>query len=337
MIQIKSILNFVKTGVDEVIGCTRSKMVSLHFGAHRSDHRLDDYIQDFMIESTPDVSLSVADPIIEGYIHRHSFSDRAICRLRDATFDTDTGNVYLGRLLVRESNSFTSNHLFRKSADFIEHNDLPIIGVPNQTHYHWLIETLPRIISASQFEPKSKLISSSRTTDKQRKALADLGLDVLYSDARHHSNNLILATRGEDTGWAHPQDLDILRKTYKVPSTKGFRRILVSRVGSRRSDYLSQAIQDYAEKTGWTIVQSENLTWDEALSIYGEASVIAGEHGAGLANVALAPLGTQLIELQRHSYPNPCYAALSQSLNGHASCYSRFPIDQFEAALTLRM
>jgi capsular polysaccharide biosynthesis protein len=167
--------------------------------------------------------------------------------------------------------------------------------------------------------------------------LEELGLNVLYSDARHHSNNLILATRGEDTGWAHPQDLDILRKTYKVPSTKGFRRILISRVGSRRSDYLSQTIQDFAEKTGWTIVQSENLTWDEALNIYGEASVIAGEHGAGLANVALAPLGTQLIELQRHSYPNPCYAALSQSLNGHASCYSRFPIDQFEAALTLRM
>jgi capsular polysaccharide biosynthesis protein len=207
--------------------------------------------------------------------------------------------------------------------------------VPHQTHYHWLIETLPRIISASQFEPKSKLISSSRTTAYQRKALEELGLNVLYSDARHHSNNLILATRGEDTGWAHPQDLDILRKTYKVPSTKGFRRILVSRVGSRRSDHLSQAIQDYAEKTGWTIVQSENLTWDEALSIYGEASVIAGEHGAGLANVALAPLGTQLIELQRHSYPNPCYAALSQSLNGNTSCYSLFQIDEYKRALIL--
>jgi len=328
-------VNFIKTGVDEVIGRARSKVVSLHFGAHRSDHRLGDYIQDFMIEASPNVSLSVADPIIEGYVHRHNFSDRAICRLRDATFDTDSGNVYLGRLLVRESNSFTSNHLFRKSAHFIEHDDLPIIGVPFQTHYHWIIETLPRIISASQYEPRSKLIASSRTTDKQRKALEVLGLNVLYSDARHHSNNLILATRGEDTGWAHPQDLEILRKTYNVPSTKGFRRILVSRVGSRRSDYLSQAIQDFAENNGWTIVQSENLSWDESLNVYGEASVIAGEHGAGLANIALAPLGTQLIELQRQSYPNPCYAALSQSLNGNASCYSLFSIDQFEAALTL--
>jgi hypothetical protein len=329
------IINFIKFVVDELFGRTRNQVVSLQFGAHRSDHGLNRYIQDFLIETSPNVNLCVPDPIIEGYVHRHTFSDRAICRLRNATFDTSSGNVYLGKMLVRESNSFTSNQVSRKSALVVEHQDLPIIGVPYQTHYHWLIETLPRIISASRHEPSAELITSNQTTRYQRKALEVLGHNVRYSDARHHSSNLILATRGEDTGWAHPQDLEILRKTYKVPSAKGFRQILVSRVGSRRSDYLSQAIQDFAENTGWTIVQSEMLSWDEALNIYGEASVIAGEHGAGLANIALAPLGTQLIELQRHSYPNPCYAALSQSLNGDSSCYSLFPIDQFKAALKL--
>ena len=329
------LVNFVKDVIDALIGRSWNKLVSLHFGAHRGDNDLDLYIRDFVIEASPNVSLSVSDPIIEGYVHRHTFSDRSICKLRDATFDTSSGNVYLGKMLVRESNSFTSNQLVRKSAEVVEHQDLPIIGVPFQTHYHWLIETLPRIISASQYEPTATLIASNRTKPKQREALGELGHNVLYSDARHHGDNLILPTRGDDTGWAHPQDLEILRKTYNVPATGGFRPVFITRVGSRRSDLLSQAIQDFAKSMGWTVVQSENLAWQDALKVFGEASIIASEHGAGLANIALAPLGTRLIELQRSSYPNPCFSALSQSLNGSDSSYSLFPIDDYKRALIL--
>jgi hypothetical protein len=331
----KFVVNYLKMVVDAIIDRLRIRSVSLHVGSHRDEYGLNTFISDFVIEESSDLVICVKDPLIEGFIHRHVFTDRAIFRLRHATFDPNHGNVFLGKLLVRESHSDTSKLSIRMSASACETTNQPIIGVKFETFYHWLIETLPRVIAASKLEPKAVLIAPSQLSKNQRHAIEALGHEVRYSDARHYSEDLILASRGRDSGWAHPADLRVLRSTYGVPTSRGSIPIFISRVGSSRSDALSQTIHEFAKSSGWNVIKAEELTWDETLRVFGQASVIAGEHGAGLANIALAPLATHLIDLQRSDYVNPCYAALSQSLNGNESNYSSYPLDQYRKALTL--
>jgi capsular polysaccharide biosynthesis protein len=209
----------------------------------------------------------------------------------------------------------------------------PIIGVPQQTHYHWLIESLPRIIKAARYERDAILIAPTGLGGVQRSALEILGNEIVYTDNRCTSNNLILATHSDDSGWAHPSDLELLRKTYQVPTESGSQYLFVTRVNSRRSDAMSKTIENFARRTGWTIVRAEELSWSEHLDLFGHAKAIAGEHGAGLANLALAPKYCNLQELLRRDCANPCYAALSVSLNGNGLCYRLIGLDRYEELL----
>ena len=329
-------INPILSVFDAVSARIRNRSVSLHWGSHLAEHQISPFISEVRVEQSDDQIIIVTDPINEGYFHRHAFNDRMICRLKNATFDPQSGSIYLGDLLVRESHSDSPSLSTRKYARKCTSCKSPLIGVNCQTYYHWLIEILPRVIAASLYEPNAILVAPTHISINQRQAIEMLGHRIHYSDLRHSCDELVLATRALDSGWAHPSDLDVLRRTYKVPTEVGFRKIFVSRIGSSRSDELSQIIEEFAISQGWTVVRAEDLTWHESLKIFGEASSIAGEHGAGLANIALAPKGTQLIEIKRNDYANPCYAALSIALNNDLSNFAQYPLDQFRAALTFQ-
>ena len=325
--------NSLKYISELLIGQFQPKVVSLNWGSHHQEHCISHHIKACLLETSPNIVLSVEDQVIEGLIHRHAFSDRAIYRLHDATFDPSSGDVYLGSKLVLESHSASTNLGFRRTSRTRNLHERPVIGVPFQTHYHWLIETLPRIIAATQFEPTALLVAPTRLSAMQREAIGKLGQEVIYTNDRYQSDNFILATRSRDSGWAHPRDLQTLRRFYEVPSKIGANYIFVSRISSSRSDSISIAMHECAVNTGWNVVLAEELTYTEHLDLFGGANVIAGEHGAGLANIALAPTGTRLIEFVNTSYANPCFNTLSLVLNGSNDYYSSHSRIDFEDVL----
>lgn len=341
MRQVKMLLlaavNLVRFLIEVATSRLHSTPVRLHWGSHREEYGLSAFIIDVEIEESPDIVLSVNDPVVKKFRHRHAFEDRAIYRLRDATFDPNTGYVYLDNKLVRESHSLYPHVTYRKLNTSRHIAKRPVIGVTSQLHYHWLIETLPRVIAASQYEPDALLIAPEHTPTVQRDALEMLGLEIQYSDARHQCDELILATRGLDSGWAHPNDIDLLRERFGVPSMRGTERIFVSRTNSRRSDETSKQIDRFAISQGWTVVRAEQMTWRDHLSTFGKALLVAGEHGAGLANIALAPLESRLIELVRKDCANPCYAALSLVINDKLDFYELADLLDFGAALASDM
>jgi len=330
--KLGSYLQLVLSGL---AGRLQSTPVSLHWGSHRTELGLAQFIIDFVIEESPAFTSSVTDPLIEGFTHRHAFSDRAICRLRDATFDPDSGYIFCGRQIVIESHSSQLVSHVRKINRTRRITTRPVIGVATQTHYHWLIETLPRVIAASRYAPNALLVAPTTMPRTQREAIEMLGLDVCYSDERFLCDELVLATRGIDSGWAHPVDVALLRMTFSVPNELGTHQIFVSRAGSRRGDVLSQKIDQYAEQQGWWVIRAEHLNWSDHLSIFGKTAVIAGEHGAGLANIALSPGNARLIELVRANCANPCYVSLSAIINHDQGFHSAEPISDFNAALRI--
>ena len=307
----------------------KPKVVSLIYGSQLEQYSITSHIKECVVEQSPNTVVSVRDGVIEGLTHRHTFSDRAIYRLRDATFDPTTGDTFVGDKLILEAHL---GGLARRTLK-VKRFDRPLIGVPFQTHYHWLIETLPRIIAATHFEPTALLVAPTRLSAMQREAIGMLGHEVLYTDHCCQSNDYILATRGRDSGWAHPMSLDLLRSTYGVPSKAGTDHIFITRSYSSRSDAISVAMHEFAVNTGWNVLVAEELTFKDRLSLFGQASVIAGEHGAGLANLALAPLSTQLIEFLNPSLGHPAFNFMSLVLNNNISYYSAYPRRDYEHVL----
>jgi len=328
------ITNLVKFSIEVFVAQLQSTPVQLHWGSHRKEFGLSKYIIDFVVEKSPDAFFSVQDPVIKSSENRHAFGDRAIYRLRNATFDPNTGYVFLGDLVVSESLADGPGTHIRKLNATRKIARRPVIGVPTQSHFHWLIETLPRIIAAVTFEPDALLVAPTNLSPVQRGALEMLGLEVQYSDARQYCDELILATRGRDTGWAHPHDVNLLRRTYDVPSEPGGERIFVSRSNSRRSDENSLKIDRFAASQGWTVVEAERLGWRDHLLVFGKAAIVGGEHGAGLTNIVLAPGRSQLLKLMRPDWANPCYAVLSLVINDGTDFYQSADLLDFELVLT---
>lgn len=334
---IYRITNFFKLLVEALWNRITPRQISLHWGGHRESHWdqvLEPGIKEFIIfyalDPSPPVMFAVNDQIVSDYVHRHSFNDRAIVRLRDATFDPHSGDIFVGNRFICESHSHLAGPRVRKSLRIRSFGDRSIIGIPQQTHYHWLIETLPRVIRAATFEPTAIIIAPTGLSPVQRSAIETLRREIVYTDDRCKSNNLVLATSSQDSGWAHPSDIELLRKFFRVPNRVGSRQIFVTRVNSRRSDATSQKVEHFAQSIGWTVLRAETLTWHEHLDIFGDACAIAGEHGAGLANLALAPKGSFLSEIIRRDCANPCYAALSVAINGNPTRYRSVELENFQ-------
>jgi capsular polysaccharide biosynthesis protein len=62
------------------------------------------------------------------------------------------------------------------------------------------------------------------------------------------------------------------------------------------------------------------LTLDEQITLFRNARLIIGPHGAGLANVVFATPGTVVYELFPSSYINPCINRLAQMQGLHYWC-----------------
>jgi capsular polysaccharide biosynthesis protein len=89
-------------------------------------------------------------------------------------------------------------------------------------------------------------------------------------------------------------------------------KLYVSRRRSKRSPEWERDLIKILDSAGVKIVRLEDISWVEQVSLFKNAQVIIGIHGAGLANSVFSPRGAKLIELMDTSYPNVCFEVLAQ-------------------------
>jgi capsular polysaccharide biosynthesis protein len=181
-----------------------------------------------------------------------------------------------------------------------------------------------------EYSPTSTLVASSALASYQKQALKMFNFDVHYCDKRHRPFEVVLAAFGSDSGWPHPNDVMTLRKKLSIPELPGTVPIFISRSGSRRSDSSTLKLDLWASSQGLKLVKCEDLSWEDELAIFKEASSITGEHGGGLANLILAPKGTLLHDVYRPEYANPAFQNLSNVINdGDQSFYKSYNFEDF--------
>lgn len=179
-----------------------------------------------------------------------------------------------------------------------------------RNYSHWLLDYLPRL---NLLEDRAvPLLINQDPAPFQIESLALLGIErsrlveLAYPGTYAIDHLLYPALASSSIMPPHPfrpAVLEWLRAALLQPQWTGRtgRRLFVSR-GGESSPYGRRLINhaeivEIAIGRGFEIVEAEKLPIAEQISLFAEASIIAGPHGAGLTNIVFAPSGTRVVEL----------------------------------------
>jgi hypothetical protein len=177
-------------------------------------------------------------------------------------------------------------------------------------YFHWLIDILPRLgLYRSDCGP---LFVNGPLQPFQTQSLVHLGISVadlvpLDYPRAYAVRKLFYPVTGSAACMPpltfRPTILQWLRDKFGALRTRGGggRRLFISRAGDAQASgrrLINEAeIAGIASDQGFEIIRSEELPFETQVTLFSEASVIAGPHGAGFVNMIFAPEGTKIIEM----------------------------------------
>ncbi len=196
------------------------------------------------------------------------------------------------------------------------------IGGGGMNYYHWLTDVLPRIHLLKQGDIWGKI--DYFFIDEPHPKMA-MTLDVLGIPPAQR-----IYTRFDRTFSTHlailpqfPQAqpawrIDFLRATFLPhinPNASKIAKIYISRSQAQRRRILNEdKVLDYLTPLGYVPFHLENLSFIEQVSLFAQARIVIGLHGAGLTNVAWCPPGARLLEIfPSESIPSYYWVLASQA------------------------
>ncbi|MEW6491814.1 MAG: glycosyltransferase family 61 protein [Cyanobacteriota bacterium] len=145
-------------------------------------------------------------------------------------------------------------------------------------------------------------------------------IDTRNKDLRIRAKSLILANNQTQINRVSPYDIELLRNRFCQP-INGLKkkRIFLPR-RSRRVLTNEAEVRDLLKDFGFEVAEDVSRTVDEQISLFQEASVIVGVHGAGLTNLLWCDPGTKVIELFYSGYTKPGFYYFCKVLGLEYSC-----------------
>jgi len=179
-----------------------------------------------------------------------------------------------------------------------------------QGYYHWLLESLPRLLEAKAVLPEFTLLLPATCTAKFYKDTLRLlaVVEVMYLEPgiTYQIPDLALAYSDVTMGCYERATLQRLREALlgalpARPSGVAGRKLYISRKFAARRKVLNEdkvALALIAQ--GFEVVFFENYTFAEQLTLCASAKTIVGMHGAGLANMIFQPADARVVELRKY-------------------------------------
>ena len=188
-------------------------------------------------------------------------------------------------------------------------------------YYHWLIEELPLVLRAHKVDPNTQLIAfEGGITDRHRIVANQLGLSLKPAPIVARLDQQLLPGRASDSWFIHPTDLGNLKElgnalaSNSQPQTND--QLYISRRFSRRAFPGEEQLEELLSANGFRVLHLEAMSWCDQINAFVNAKVIAGAHGAGLANLAFTKPGATLIELTNGHMFNRCFEWIAH-VGGH--------------------
>jgi capsular polysaccharide biosynthesis protein len=178
-----------------------------------------------------------------------------------------------------------------------------LVGLPvGGNYFHWLFEAVARALFARQFLGDDLQLLVPNLGDMEWQCLEAAGISrdaviELPADKLVRVDELFVPPRGVRSVRVLPDAVRVLRDL--APRVSDRRRIYISRSGARRRRITNEVeLSAMFAQHGFDVVEAETLSVREQMATFAGASVVAGLHGAGLANLVFAPPGTTVVEIQ---------------------------------------
>ena len=194
-------------------------------------------------------------------------------------------------------------------------------------YYHLLIDCLPRVLLSHQTIGARILVTQFQAARLQRaqgQLLTQIGrifglresFEVVKGDLLHLERTLVPKHKVRFIGSTIQFFQDVAARSGKGT---GQRRIYISRkLTSARRVTNDDAVVDMVRDFGFEPVCLEQKPLSEQITIFREADVIIGPHGAGFANIVFSRSGTTLLEFLQESakYKVPLFSELTALAGG---------------------
>jgi capsular polysaccharide biosynthesis protein len=275
------------------------------------------------------------DPLLSGAQQpRAKFSDPAfVYELRDVDFWGYYGgsiitddNVLLGDLSpevwgVENHPIFSRLHL-PEARILHGRTGIAVTAEAPGNYYHWFIDLLPRLAllqAAGGWDSYDRFLINGSGAHYERASLIALGIPlekIIYvgENDRFKIETAIVPSKDDSSKAIAPWKVQILRQLRDAlpdAKTDNHRRIYISRkrVGVRHVSNEDELTPLLREK-GFTVVEPENLPWNEQVQLFANAEVVLTPHGAALANAAFCRPGTFIAEIAARETVK-CYLRLA--------------------------
>lgn len=189
----------------------------------------------------------------------------------------------------------------------IEEECLWLGGPSPANYYHWVIDTLPRLLAFQSCErlwPGRRLLVCPERAGYMVESLALLGVGVerLLPITEPTWLRSVYAVSNLSTyGYVHPVALAALRAAFLplVEDSPPTRRILVLRGDAARRRLLNEGeVAAWAAARGFEAVSLTGMCFLDQIRLFRQARIILGAHGAGLVNLVWGHPGrSALVEL----------------------------------------
>ncbi len=175
--------------------------------------------------------------------------------------------------------------------------------LPSHTYYHFLVEDLPALLSSLAYSRDHLGVEAGVLAPANRHRYVSDALSTLPNEVHATPATKVtvqrLAASGFLSSHVHPSSLATLRAHFGLADTPGHRWLYVSRVGFRRSMPQEQGVIANLRRMfpQLEVVEGHTLSLTEQVSLFAEAAVVMGTHGAGLSNVAFSPSSARVVEI----------------------------------------
>jgi capsular polysaccharide biosynthesis protein len=204
------------------------------------------------------------------------------------------------------------------------------------SYHHWLIEHLPRLALIERMDIPAtvpllideralavpQLVDALAAFDIAGHPVVGLAPGVRYDVRKLYVPSCLFGTgpnlKGSlvvETGdvTIHREAIRLLRERFAPVERPGTRRIYIDRTAKMAPVRLlnGQEVRAVFEEFGFETVSPGNMTFAEQRGTFGDASIIAGESGAAMTNIILAPESTRMLVMQAQRWPLNIYGDLA--------------------------
>lgn len=176
--------------------------------------------------------------------------------------------------------------------------------MPSHTYYHFLLEDIPALLASLDFSnthniPISGVLVTRDAPHYVTDFLETLEISMRFVKHRKVKIERLIATGLQGDARVHPASVTRIRQHFGTKESPGTKQLYVSRVGFRRAPNwernLIGALREALPQL--QVIEAQHLTHRQQISIFSQAELIIGMHGAGLSNIVFSPKTALVIEV----------------------------------------